>query len=156
MATLASYVKPGGRLVLDHYRRGPRWAQVGRAISTASLLRPVLKRLPPDTGLRVTRVISAMCDPLRRAASRVPALDLLASLLVPSVSYYGKIPGLSDAAIREWNELDTHDGLTDWHKHRRTPAEVAACLRSLGLTVEHCAEGGNGVEARAVRPPGPA
>ena len=72
--------------------------------------------------------------------------------MLPTACYYGAFPDLPYHIVRELNELDTHDGLTDWYKHRRSPAEIERYLQSLGLTMELCARGGNGVEARARRP----
>lgn len=152
IASLAEHVKPGGMLVIDHYARRPGLAVAGQYLSVGVPLRAVLKRLAPDTGLRATTAIAAVCDPIRKRTSRIPALDLVVSRFLPSACYYGKFPGLPDDIVREWNELDTHDGLTDWYKHLRSPDEIAATLRGLGLETVHCERGGNGVEARALRP----
>lgn len=152
MTSLAEHVKPGGILVVDHYASRPGIGSLGQYLSVGFPLREVLKRLDPETGLKATRAISAVCDPIRKRTSKFPLLDLAVSRVLPTASYYGAFPALSDDAIREWNELDTHDGLTDWYKHRRSPAQIEDHLRSLGLWPEMCARGGNGVEARARRP----
>ena len=152
IASLAAHVKPGGMLVIDHYVTRPGIGAAGQYFSLGFPLREVLKRLEPETGLAATRAISAVCDPIRKRTSRYPVLDLVVSRFLPTASYYGAFPDLPDPIIREWNELDTHDGLTDWYKHRRSPAQIDACLRSLGLRTEYCERGGNGVEARGRRP----
>lgn len=63
--------------------------------------------------------------------------------------YYVQFPDLDPRIVRELNELDTHDTLTDFYKHRRTLAEIRDCLKSLNLKDVECWEEGNGVEARA-------
>ena len=59
---------------------------------------------------------------------------------------------MDPSRVREWNALDTHDGLTDWYKHRRSEREITAALEGVGLRVVHCSTGENGVVARAVLP----
>lgn len=151
MTSLAEHVAPGGALIVDHYASRPGFGAAGQYLSLGFPLREVLKRLDPETGLKATIAISAVCDPIRKRTSRRPLLDLVVSRVLPTACYYRDLPQLSDEAIREWNELDTHDGLTDWYKHRRSPAQIEAHLRSLGLAIELCSRGGNGVEARARR-----
>jgi hypothetical protein len=48
--------------------------------------------------------------------------------------------------------LDTHDALTDWYKHRYTRGQLRRVLEDLGAKGIWCESGGNGVEARCVRP----
>lgn len=74
--------------------------------------------------------------------------------MTPVYSYYDVFPELPDSIQREWALLDTHDGLTDWHKHFRSCDDVLETLRRLGLEDAHCARGGNGIEARGRRPGG--
>lgn len=152
IASLADHVKPGGILVIDHYASRPGLGAAGQYLTVGFPLREVLKRLAPETGLKATIALTAICDPIRKRTSRYPTLDLLASRLLPTACYYGTFPELPARIVREWNELDTHDGLTDWYKHRRSPEQIDRYLQSLGLETELCARGGNGVEARARRP----
>jgi hypothetical protein len=97
----------------------------------------------------MTEAIVAVCDPIRRRTSRYRQLDRVASRLFPSACYYQDYPGLSPDLVYSWNELDTHDGLTDWFKHFRSLDDVHACLTGLGFSEIVCAYAGNGVEARA-------
>ena len=52
----------------------------------------------------------------------------------------------------EWAELDTHDSLTDYYKHLRSPRAIAATLAELHAGSVWVAKGGNGVEARCQKP----
>jgi hypothetical protein len=68
------------------------------------------------------------------------------------LDYHYAYPQLGEGLLRSWAVLDTHDALTDYYKHTRTPEEIAAALRSLGLSEISVSCGGNGVEARARKP----
>lgn len=153
IASLAEHVATGGILVIDHYASRPLISALGQYLTLGFPLREVLRRVEPETGLRATIALSRLGDPVRKRTARYPLLDLAVSRLVPTASYYGKFPGLSDEQTREWNELDTHDGLTDWYKHRRSPDQIEAIVRGAGLSVVRCDRTRYGVEARAQRAP---
>ena len=151
IADLAGHVKPGGWLVIDHYTRRSR---VGSVLSLAYPLRAALRRLArrsPAAALATTKRITAICDPIRRRTVGTP-LDRIAGRLFPSFCYYDAYPKLPPEIVYEWNELDTHDGLTDWFKHFRTREQIHATLTALGFDEIVCDYAGNGVEARARRP----
>jgi SAM-dependent methyltransferase len=152
LASLARHVKPGGLLVIDHYTFQRRWTWLGAKLTLAYPLREILRRVSrrrPDLALRATMAITAICDPIRKRTCRYPRLDQVAGRLFPSICYYATYPELPRSVIYAWNELDTHDGLTDWYKHRRTPEQIRATLIGLGLHDVECFLAGNGVEARA-------
>lgn len=47
----------------------------------------------------------------------------------------------------EWALLDTHDGLTDFYKHRRKPNQIIKLLEETGAKNILVEIGGNGIEA---------
>jgi 2-polyprenyl-3-methyl-5-hydroxy-6-metoxy-1,4-benzoquinol methylase len=148
IANLYSQVKPGGWLVIDHYPANlAHYTRFGDM-----LLRPVLKRLSPERGLAVTKALTRWLIPLHKAVRNVPPARMLLSRFSPLLTYYHAIPELNDRQHYEWAELDTHDGLTDWFKHVRTPRQIRRALESLGATGIWVDIGGNGVEARCQRP----
>jgi SAM-dependent methyltransferase len=55
---LASYVKPGGWLVIDHYAKSIAWK-----LRTAPLVRAILKRLPPEVAFRMVESIYSVSKP---------------------------------------------------------------------------------------------
>lgn len=148
VASLVEHLKPGGLLVIDHYDRKPGLRAVGRYLTLAYPLRAVLKRLPPEAGLKATRAVTAVCDPVRRLSCRVHWLDRIVSRVFPSVCYYRLFPDLDPKITYEWNELDTHDTLTDYYQHWRTPGQIRALMEGLGVRVLDCRLDGIGVEAR--------
>lgn len=149
IANLAEHIKPGGRLVIDHYTLRSDLSFIGQYLTMRYPLRAIIKQLSPALGLKMTTALTAICDPVRKHTSKIPWLDRIAVRLFPSFCYYNQYPELDPKIVYEMNELDTHDGLTDYYKHFRSLKEIRSCLENLGLVDIWCSEGGNGVEARA-------
>jgi len=147
IAALASYVKPGGLLVIDHYSRDYPVTPPRR------LLRELLLRLPADRARRLALGTTTLILPLHRALWRrrrgFGRLRRYLGRVSPVVDYYDAYPQLGAELLAEWALLDTHDTLTDRYKHLRGPDEIRETLASLGLGDVEVTLGGNGVEARA-------
>jgi SAM-dependent methyltransferase len=143
---LYAQVKPNGWLVIDHYTYN-----LSEFTKTALLFRMLLRRLPPAEGLRWTERLVNVFFPLHQTVRKHRVMQALLSRLSPVLSYYHALP-LSDELQREWSLLDTHDALTDWHKHFRTKGQIRRILERLGAVNIWCEYGGNGVEARCRRP----
>jgi SAM-dependent methyltransferase len=146
---LADQVRPGGHLILDHYTY-----ELGWFTKTAPLFRMVLKRLPTDVSMRFTERMVEKVLPLHKRVSR-SRLRSIVFRISPVLTHYVTYPELSDEIQRQWALLDTHDSLTDWHKHFRTRNQIRRTLLQLGFEEVWCEYGGNGVEARAQRPAAP-
>jgi SAM-dependent methyltransferase len=145
---LYDQVKPGGWLVIDHYTQS--LSQYTKL--TANVIRPLLKRLPPRQGRTATEALTRMFFPVHRLARRSKALQMAVSRFSPLLTYYHAYPQLDDHLQYEWALLDTHDSLTDYYKHFRTPRQIARILERLGGEDRWVARGGNGVEARCRKP----
>lgn len=152
---LARAVRPGGILVLDHYQRRRPVMRLVHAISPRATIRQILRRLPPRLAFIATSGIARALLPAHRMLWRrgvvVDALRAVWRRVSPVFDYYDSFPELGEAALSDWARLDTHDGLTDFYRHLRTPQEISAALEAAGLEVIACGSGGNGVEARARR-----
>ena len=144
MRKLFEQVKPGGWLVIDHY--APSLSQYTKI--TALLLRPILKRLSPKTRMRACEILTAAFFPAHILFRHAPLAQNLLSRVSPLLTYFHELPQLNDQLQYEWALLDTHDSLTDWYKHLRTPKQIELTLRDLGAVDIHVVPGGNGVEAR--------
>jgi len=157
LRSLARHVKPGGHLIVDHYTR-ERGSKLGRLLSHLDYIdmvypiRAVLKRMKPENAMRATNLLTAFCDPIRRRTSKIRAVDKIARRLFPTACYYTKFPDLDPKVVYEMNQLDTFDWLTDYYKYFRSSKQIRTFLESLGLEVNSCQLGGNGVEARATVP----
>jgi len=140
---LASYVKPGGWLLIDHYAKSISWK-----LRTAPLARQVLKRLSPERAFRITQHLYAFAKYFFVISENRVYRKIL-NVLFPVVYFSDEIPTLKDQLKDEWGILDTYDSLTDWFKHRRSPADISQTLRDIGMSDIVCFAGGNGVVARA-------
>jgi SAM-dependent methyltransferase len=144
IAALFEQVRPGGLLVVDHYTY-----RLGYFLSTQPIVRAVLRRLPPDTGLRVTDRMVRMLWPLH---SRLRRYRRLLNRVSPIYTYFDTFPELSDEHQRAWAFLDTHDALTDHYKWFRTRRQIERALSDLGAVEVEAWKDGNGIEARGRRP----
>lgn len=140
-------VKPGGSLILDHYGYSLSWYT-----KIAPLFRIYFRRLPPNEGLRWTEWLVDTFLPLHRMVRDFYPAQIFLSRFSPILCYYQTYPNLSDELQREWALLDTHDSLTDWYKHYRTRGQIQRTLERLGVQEIWCKYGGNGIEARGMRP----
>ncbi len=148
IAKLYEQVKPGGALALDHYT-----FDLGRCTALGVMLaRSILKRLGPETGMRWSNRLVDALFPLHRMAGRSDLLQRILSRISPVRTYFHHYHDLDDKLQYEWALLDTHDALTDWHKHIRSKAQIVAMLEATGALDIEAAYGGNGVEARCRRP----
>lgn len=155
MNALCSYVKPGGRLFIDHY---PPNYPVGFARSL--LRRHLLGRSSREALEFCTRLIDWLW-PLHRfmwkvfresPLRHVPLLPKVRSVflrLSPVVDYHDAYLALGPELLKTWALLDTHDTLTDVYKHLRSQKQITDHLQQLGMVDIHAALGGNGIEVRA-------
>jgi 2-polyprenyl-3-methyl-5-hydroxy-6-metoxy-1,4-benzoquinol methylase len=147
IARLYAMVKPGGRLVIDHYERRRWWTR-----PLLPVYRQLLKRLPTESAHRVTDLAARAWFPLHWGLRKSAVAQGLLNRVSPCCFYYRYFPELTREQHREWSILDTHDVLTDHFKHYRSPQEIRRALESLGAEEVEAWPGGNGVEARCRKP----
>jgi 2-polyprenyl-3-methyl-5-hydroxy-6-metoxy-1,4-benzoquinol methylase len=147
MAALAGHMKSGGALVIDHYTYN-----LSEFTKSAALLRPVLKRLPPAKGLQWTERMVRALLPFHKRVRRSRVAQMFLSRLSPVICYSQAYPQLNDEMQYQWALVDTHDSLTCWYRRFRTRPQIERAMKSLGLEEVVCWCGGNGIEARALRP----
>jgi SAM-dependent methyltransferase len=146
---LWSMVKPGGRLVIDHYT----WT-LARVTKLGSALRPVLKRLPPATAKRITDRLVDFFFPLHWRVRRRRWLQMLLSRVSPCIAYCHIVPTLTRQQHYDWCRLDTFDGLTADYQHLRTRGQVRRTLATLGAERIEAWRHLSMVEARCRKPLG--
>lgn len=145
-------VRPGGRLIIDHYRWN-LWLRLPPPLGNAEkFYRRMILRLPPEQRWPAVKRLVDFWFPLYwrtrdsrwagRALSRVAGLHF----------YFGEIDLGSRERHYEWSLLDTHDGMTDHFKRYRTVSSVRRTLARLGAADIHVWPGGNGIEAWCRKP----
>jgi 2-polyprenyl-3-methyl-5-hydroxy-6-metoxy-1,4-benzoquinol methylase len=147
IARLYEQMSPRGLLVIDHYTH-----TLSYYTKSAGLFRFFLKRVSAEKGMELSEKLVDWFLPVHKAVRGSRIAQMALSRISPVFSYYQAIPELPDHLQREWALLDTHDALTDWYKHHRTPNQIEKTLTSLGAIDIHCTYGGNGVEARCRKP----
>jgi 2-polyprenyl-3-methyl-5-hydroxy-6-metoxy-1,4-benzoquinol methylase len=152
IAALARYVRPGGTLAIDHY---PYDYPVTRSRAiTRKLLLKLPQRLAHQLALALARVLVPVHRLTWNNRRGVWRMRRWLAKHSPLVDYYGVI-SITPELLAEWAILDTHDTLTDYYKHLRTKEQIEDCLRSCGMIDVTAYYGGNGIEARAIRPASP-
>ncbi len=152
LRALWSRVRPGGRLVFDHYRFKIR-NYLPPPLGTAGIAyRRYFLSLPREQRFdAVKRVVDKWFPLIWKYRNNYP-MQFLLSRLNPVVNYYPHF-GLKDRDMYyEWMLLDTHDAMTDVYKHRRTVKQIRTFLYSLGAVEIKVSHGGNGVEASCRKP----
>ena len=145
---LYEQVKPGGDLVIDHYK-----FDISRLTKiTANILRPIIKRVSGKNRINIIKGLVNFFFPIHRVIRKLPILQKIFSRISPIITYFHVYPELSDNLQKEWSMLDTHDGLTDWYKHLRSLKQIKKILHNLKAISINVQNGGNGIEARCKRP----
>jgi SAM-dependent methyltransferase len=145
-------IKPGGAIVIDHYRWKLR-NYMPPPLGVAGLVyRWIILRLPAGKQLPVVKRIFDFWFPVIWLFRGSRAAQFLLSRLTPIVMYYPHF-GLHDRNMYyEWMLLDTHDAMTDTYKHRRTAKQIRNLLEAMGGKDVAATHGGNGVEAFCRKP----
>lgn len=150
--SLWSMVKPGGSLVIDHYRWKVRNFLPPPLGVAGIAYRRYFLSLPKERQYGAVKRVFDFWFPWVWRFRDSKLIQFGLSRLNPIVNYYPHF-GLRDREMYyEWMLLDTHDAMTDVFKHRRTPADIDATLRQLGGIHIIVSKGGNGVEAYAEKP----
>lgn len=147
IAALYEQVRPGGWLVFDHYRYN-----ASTFTRTHWVFRARLRRLPADEGMRATERLVDRLLPIHKAASRFRPVELVLNRLSPITTHYRGYPDMNDELQREWALLNTHDNLTDYYKHHRTPKQIRTLLELLGAEIHIVRKMPYTVEVVAQRP----
>ncbi|CAN5568654.1 hypothetical protein BH11BAC1_BH11BAC1_06680 [soil metagenome] len=139
-------VKPGGMLVIDHYR----W-RLAYYSNLRFVYRELFRKMKPANSQRIIHRLVNIFFPLHWAFKNNKVLYWLLIRFTPLFEYVREYPKLSKEEHIEWCRMDTYDGLTDYYKHLRTPAQIKRELETLGGKNIWINQGGNGVEARCTK-----
>lgn len=144
---LSGYLKSGGRLVADVYRK---FGGVKRVLKTKYWVRSITKRLRPAVLYRLTRSYVNFMWPLSRYIHKLPYGKLLNWALFIA-DYRGVFP-LTEELLKEWAILDTFDMLSPRYDKPQTLAVFTRWFHEAGLRHIDVHYGYNGIEGRAEKP----
>ena len=146
--TLTEFVRPGGHLAIDVYKR-PRG--VRRLLNTKYWVRPLTRTVPPEKLYpMVRRYVTAMW-PLARQISRIPAAGRHINWALLVGDYRGTLD-LSEEQLREWAILDTFDMLAPAYDTPQDLETVQRWYDDAGFEEVEVHYGYNGIEGRGRRP----
>lgn len=138
-------VKPGGKLVIDHYRVGLKGI-----LRMSNIYRRYILRMQPERALSVTGRMVERWFPLHWAFKERVLFQHALGMISPVTFYFFKnYPHLTKDYYLQLAKLDTHDYLTDYYKHFRSIPRIRKILAELpGAEGVEVWKGGNGAEAR--------
>jgi len=144
---LYKQVKPGGWLVFDQYRYN-----LSYFLRTAWFIRLVLRRLNPEQGLKITDWLVRFWLPLHRMCYRNRLLEIILFRISPITVHYSSYPKMKEEDQISWAQLNTHDNLTDCHKHFTTLRKLKKVLALLGATNQYLCQMPYTIEVRCQKP----
>lgn len=144
--SLIRYVKPGGALVADVYRRSWKtlfWGQY--------YLRVITRRIAPD---RLFPIVERYFSVVHAATGLLLPLSShfskIVSLLLGTADYRGMYPMRADV-MREWCLLDTFDKLSPAFDNPQTLGGVRRWFDTLEVSAFDVKPGYNGIEIHVIR-----
>jgi 2-polyprenyl-3-methyl-5-hydroxy-6-metoxy-1,4-benzoquinol methylase len=137
-------VKPGGFLVIDHYK----W-RLAFYSTTGPYFRLILKRLPPKISLTINNFLVNLFFPLHWFFRNRPWAMWVIRHISPVLENIKEYEQKGKPFNLELAKLETYDHLTDYFKHLLSKKELEKIIKNLpgaeNLWIEL---GGNGIEAR--------
>lgn len=152
IASLWRMVKPGGRLVIDHYRYRLRFQLPTPIGDAGTLYRWFVLRMAPENRLAAVKKITDFWFPVHWRFRNSLFAQRFIRRFSPVRFYYPDLPLKGRETHYQWSLLDTHDTTTDHFKHLRSVDQIRTTLEQLGAEQIRADIGGNGVEAFAVKP----
>jgi SAM-dependent methyltransferase len=142
--TLPRYLKSGGSLVIDVYRK-----YSPLKLNTKYWVRPLTKRMAPERLYAWVDSYVRRMWPIARLIRRLPrGRNLNWKLLIAD---YGGIYDLDDDTLRDWAILDTFDMLAPAYDRPQTLKTVQEWFEQAELEQIDVHYGFNGIEGRAIK-----
>lgn len=150
--TLTRYLKPGGRITVDVYKRNDTLrGHLGKLVSTKYFVRPITRHIPPERLYKVVKGYINTVWPAARVINKIPKLGNWLNWRLLIADYRGVFP-LSEEHLKEWAILDTFDMTSPKFDRPQTIATMLNWSKEAGLTEVESHYGYNGVECRGRRP----
>lgn len=142
--TLPRYLKSGGELVVDVYRRYD-WAF--QMLNTKYWVRPLTRRMKPERLYHLVRAYVGCMWPLARLINKLPYGRWINVALL--IADYRGIYALPEEILKEWAILDSFDKLSPRYDQPQTLETMQAWFREAALVDIDIQPGFNGIVGRA-------
>jgi SAM-dependent methyltransferase len=149
IAELYKHVKPGGWLVFDQYRYN-----LSSMLKVTWIARLILKRLTAERGLAVTDWLVKIWLPVHRRVAGHRLVEVILFRISPITSHYAGYQKMSETDQIAWARLNTHDNLTDFHKHYTTIKSLQRNINTLGAINQYFCVMPYTLEVRCQKPIG--
>lgn len=127
--SLARQVRPGGLLCIDSYRFTARYLTPSYLVG-----RPLFSKMKPENVRRLAYGYVALWWPLRRIFRyRLVRMFGWASPISPIFYYWQVSKNKTDAFLRDWAYLDTHDFISPTHDVPQTQSSFRRLLAQAGM-----------------------
>lgn len=144
---LPAYLKPGGKIVVDVYRKLRIFEKV---FATKYLIRHITKNMEHVKLYNIIRNYIDSMWPLAKLINKLPYGYLINRILLIA-DYRGRYP-LSEDMLKEWAILDSFDMLSPAYDSPQTVETVKEWFNRAGLINVEVCKGYNGIEGRGERP----
>ena len=149
--SLWNMVKPGGRLIIDHYIFSWRTflpPPIGQALG---LYRKIILCLQSSKRFKFVKRLVDFWFPFHWTFRNNFIITRLLRRLSPVIFHYEYLTLKDKDMYYQWSLLDTHDSTTDYYRHTRTKMQIEKFLMSIEAKQILVNEGGNGIEASCVK-----
>jgi uncharacterized protein YbaR (Trm112 family) len=146
--SLPPYLKSGGSLVIDVYRKE---SLLKTLVCSRHYARMLTTRLPPEKLYPIVKWYVEFMWPMVKLLAPIPVIGkrLIGRLLI---NEYRGIFDLSEEMHKEWAILDTFDMLSPKYTNRQTLQTVRQWLLDAGMVNSEVQYGYNGIEGRGTKP----
>ena len=146
--TIVEYIKPGGRISSDIYRK--YWFSL---IMPKYLVRLLTTRLDPHNLYKYVKKYVNIMWPVVKAARKIPKVGGAIIFNIFLIADYAPILGNStDDLVKEWAYLDTYDILSPKFDYPTTPPNFKKWHEDVGLINIDVKYGYNGIEGHGIKP----
>jgi SAM-dependent methyltransferase len=145
--SLIDFLKPGGQLAVDVYRKEKwpsRW-------TSKYLWRPLTKRMPEELVFRIVKWYMPWWLPIDNTLDDIPFVRRFTDLIrgvVPCWNYTGALP-LTEKQIMEWAILDTFNSLSPKYDQPQTIGDLRSWFEEVKLSDVDVHYGSNGIVGTA-------
>ncbi|MEW6304438.1 MAG: methyltransferase domain-containing protein [Verrucomicrobiota bacterium] len=150
--TLPMFLKPGGRLAADVYKRASYLRGIlSRLVPSKYWVRPFTRGKPAETLYPKTKAYIEAMWPLATFLGKIPKFGRWLNWRLVIADYRGMYD-LPEEVFKEWAILDTFDMLSPAYDYPQTIETFKAWFEKAGLRDIEVHYGYNGIEGRATKP----